>query len=142
VAASGQSARELRVRPVPPGRRQDRGVPEFVEAPQSLPERTSGYRRAEIRSGAGVSGNVIPLRKPELASPESPSPWILGEIFTRDGVEYELVTAGEIKLVELGCNKGAPKKAPKAPPDVLDLLRDAGALVGDTVLVLRRTRPA
>jgi len=46
-----------------------------------------------------VRGNVVPLRKPEPASPESPSPWILGEVFTRDGVDYELVTAGEIKFV-------------------------------------------
>ena len=39
-------------------------------------------------------------------------------------------------------SKGVGGKAPKAPCDVLDLLRDAGALVGDTVLVLRRTKPA
>ena len=88
-----------------------------------------------------MSGKVVPLRRQESAPAAPPSPWALGEVFTRDGVDYELVTAGEIKVVELGCNKGAPKKAPKAPCDVLDLLRDAGALVGDHVLVLRRTRP-
>ena len=89
-----------------------------------------------------MSGRVIPLKRPQPASPESPSQWALGEVFTRDGVEYELVTAGVVKLVELGCSEGAAKKAPKAPRDVLDLLRDAGALDGDYVLVLRRTRPA
>ena len=89
-----------------------------------------------------MSGRVIRLKRPPAASPESPSPWILGEVFTRDGIAYELVTAGEIKLVELGGGNRAAKKAPKAPCGVLDLLRDAGALVGDHVLVLRRTRPA
>jgi len=89
-----------------------------------------------------VSGRVIPLKRPQPASPESPSQWALGEVFTRDGVEYELVTAGEIKVVELGGGKRAAEKAPKAPRDVHDLLRDAGALVGDHVLVLRPTRPA
>ena len=87
-----------------------------------------------------MSGKVIPLKKPESASPEPPGPWVLGEIFTLDGVDYELVTAGVVKLVELGRSEGAAKKAPKAPCDVLDLLRDAGALDGDYVLVLRRTR--
>jgi hypothetical protein len=86
-----------------------------------------------------VSGRVIPLKRPQPAIPESPSPWALGEVFTRDGVEYELVTAGEIKFVELDCREGV---GDKAPCSVLDLLSDAGALVGDHVLVLRRTRPA
>jgi hypothetical protein len=86
-----------------------------------------------------VSGRVIPLKRPQPASPEPPSPWILGEVFSRDGVDYELFTAGEIKFVELGCGEGA---AEKAPCDVLNLPHDAGALVGDHVLVLRRTRPA
>ena len=85
-----------------------------------------------------MSGKVIPLKKPEPASPESPGPWIPGEVFTRDGVDYELVTVGAIKVVE-----GRGKRAPaRAPCDVLDLLLDAGALVGDHILVLRRTRPA
>jgi hypothetical protein len=45
------------------------------------------------------------------------------------------VTAGEIKSVELDCGKRA---AGKAPCDGLDLLRDAGALVGDHVLCCAR----
>jgi len=139
VAASGQSARELRVRPVPPGRCQASGVQGVVEAPQNLPERTSGYRRAEIRGGAGVRSNVIPLRKPEPGPAAPTGPWVLGEVFTRSGVEYELVTAGEIKFVEVDCREGVGNKAPCS---VLDLLSDAGAIVGDHVLVLRRTRPA
>ncbi len=85
-----------------------------------------------------MSGKVVPLKRPPAASPESPGPWILGEVFTRDGVDYGLVTVGEIKVVE-GRGKRA---AAKAPCDVLDLLRDAGALVGDLILVLRPTTPA
>ena len=38
-----------------------------------------------------MSGKIIPLKKPEPACPAPPSPWILGEVFTRDGVDYELV---------------------------------------------------
>jgi hypothetical protein len=57
----------------------------------------------------------------------------------RDGIGFELVTAGEIKLVELACGTRA---AAKAPCDVLDLLRDAGAPVGDLILALRPTTPA
>jgi len=86
-----------------------------------------------------VSGKVIPLKRPPAASPELPGPWIPGETFTRAGVDYEIVTAGEIKVVEAGDGKKASAKAPYV---VLDLLRDAGALVGDHVLILRRTRPA
>ena len=86
-----------------------------------------------------MSGKVVPLRKPEPTSPESPTPWVLGEVFTRDGVGYELVTAGEIKFVEVDRREGVGEKAPCS---VLDLLSDAGALVGDHVLVLRPTRPA
>jgi hypothetical protein len=85
-----------------------------------------------------VSGRVIPLKKQQPASPESPSPWALGEVFTRDGVDYELVTAGEITLVELDHGERAVEKVPGS---VLDLLSAAGALVGDHILVLRRTRP-
>jgi hypothetical protein len=52
---------------------------------------------------------------------------------------YELVTAGEIEVVEQGCRE---RSANKTTYDVLDLLREAGALVGDHVLVLRPMRPA
>ncbi len=70
-----------------------------------------------------LSGMTLPLTalrpavsgaREQPASPEPPSPWILGEVFTRDGVDYELVTAGEIKLGELGCGKGAVEKGPAA----------------------------
>ena len=86
-----------------------------------------------------VSGKVVPLRKQESTPAAPPSPWVLGEVFTRDGVDYELVTAGEIKFVEVDCREGVGEKAPCS---VLNLLSAAGALVGDHVLVLRRTRPA
>jgi hypothetical protein len=86
-----------------------------------------------------VSGKIIPLKKPEPAWPAPPSPWILGEVFTRDGVDYELVTAGEIRVVEV--ERGA-RTIGQAPCSVFDLLVDAGALVGDHVLVLRPLRPA
>jgi hypothetical protein len=65
---------------------------------------------------ARVSGKVLPLRRQESAPAAPPSPWVLGEIFTRDGVEYELVTAGEIKLVELGCSEGGPPRRPPRHP--------------------------
>jgi hypothetical protein len=48
-----------------------------------------------------VSAKIIPLKKPEPACPAPPSSWILGEVFTRDGVDYELVTSGEIRFVEV-----------------------------------------
>ena len=85
-----------------------------------------------------MSGKVIPLKKPEPVPP-APPPWIPGDIFTRDGIDYELVTAGEIRFVEL--ERGA-RNVEKAPGSLLDLLSNAGALVVDYVLVLRPMRPA
>jgi hypothetical protein len=47
-----------------------------------------------------VSAKVIPLRKLEPANAAPSRPWIRGEVFSRDGVDYELVTVGEIQSVE------------------------------------------
>jgi hypothetical protein len=85
-----------------------------------------------------VSARIIPLKKPETATPVPPGPWTLGEVFTRDGVDYELVTGGEIQSVVRDRGKKATKKARRT---VVDLLSDAGTSVGDHVLVLRPTRP-
>ena len=84
-----------------------------------------------------MSGKVIPLRKREPARAALSRPWSLGEVFSRDGVDYELVTAGEIQSVE---SKRGKKGAAKTDKSVLDLLSDAGAQVGDHVLVLRPRR--
>jgi len=81
-----------------------------------------------------VSGKVIPLKKLELASAPQSRPWVLGEVFSRDGVDYELVTAGAIDSVEW--RKGVEKTS----KSVLDLLNAAGALVGDYVPALRPRR--
>ena len=85
-----------------------------------------------------MSGKIIPLKKPEPACPAPPSPWILGEVFTRDGVDYELVTSGKIRFIEV--ERGA-RTIGQTPCSVFDLLSDAGARVGDHVLVLRPLRP-
>ena len=47
-----------------------------------------------------MSAKVIPLRKLEPANAAPSRPWIRGEVFSRDGVDYELVTVGEIQSVE------------------------------------------
>jgi hypothetical protein len=52
----------------------------------------------------------------------------------RDGVDYELVTVGEIQSIE---SKRGRKVIGKIDKDVVDLLRDAGTRVRDLVLVLR-----
>ena len=84
-----------------------------------------------------MSGKVIPLRKPQPALPALSRPWIRGEVCTREGIDYELVTAGEIESVEW---KRGGKGVRKTSKSVLDLLSDAGAQVGDYVLVLRPRR--
>ena len=79
------------------------------------------------------SGKVIPLKKLKSAGHAPFSPWVRGEVCRRDGVDYELVTVGEIQSIE---SKRGRKVVGQADKNVLDLLSDAGAQVGDLVLVL------
>jgi hypothetical protein len=84
-----------------------------------------------------VSAKVIPLRQLEPASAAQLRGWVHGEICSRDGVDYEVVTAGQIESLEW---RRGRKGAEKTSKNVLDLLSGAGAQVGDLVLVLRPRR--
>jgi len=81
-----------------------------------------------------VSGKVVPLRKPRPASPDLTEPWVRGEICRRDGIDYELIAVGEIESIEISRSK---KHGQKTSSSVLDLLTNAGAQVGDHILLLR-----
>jgi hypothetical protein len=84
-----------------------------------------------------VSGKVVPLRKPQPASPDLAEPWVRGEICRRDGIDYELIAVGEIESIEISRSK---KHGQKTSSRVLDLLTNAGAQVGDHILLLRPIR--
>ena len=80
-----------------------------------------------------MSGNVIPLRKVQLIGRTLSIPFAPEDI--RDGVYYELVTAGELDSIE---RRRTNKHSKPASKGLQDLLSNAGAQVGDYILVLRR----
>ena len=61
-----------------------------------------------------MSGKVTPLKRPEPPNATLARPWVPGTTFSRDGVDYELVTAGEIQSVDSRRGKKGVERTARA----------------------------
>jgi hypothetical protein len=65
-----------------------------------------------------------------------PCPWELGEVFSRDGVDYELIAAGTMYALVDSALDGPAAVADVAMRSSRELAK-AGSKVGDHIIILR-----